>query len=189
MEDKKMDIKRTFANEEDFEKILFVCKARPSEIKHSLASVLHVEGTKTGCRLVATDGRRLHVAELKIKIKSGDYKPSVTKDVVKLGEPVSGVIFPKWQRAIPESADKQISVNLVDACMGKNLRSSERLSVEFTALTKKTGAMINLRHLEDLQKTQWCVFSQADKNKPLLFRAKDNPLATFAVIMPLPKAA
>ena len=53
---------RRAENPDEFERALFVCKARSVNAKHPFTSVVHVEWTRTGTRLVASDGQRLHVA-------------------------------------------------------------------------------------------------------------------------------
>ena len=55
-------------NPEDFERMSFVVKARAKASDRPFKTVLHVEQTRTGSRLVATDGLRLHVAEISKKM-------------------------------------------------------------------------------------------------------------------------
>ncbi len=81
---------RRLENPADFDRMLFVVKAASIDPKQKPLTVLHVEQTKDGSWLTATDGKRLHAAFVPAKIRSGDYKPVITKDVISLGEPVTG---------------------------------------------------------------------------------------------------
>jgi hypothetical protein len=182
-------IERTTANRTDFDKLAFVCKARSDNPKRPFLNVLHVERTRAGCRLIATDGLRLHVAECRLKIAGGDYRPYVTKDVINIGEPVSGVSFPNWARVIPENAKKQADIDLSDTGLGKDVKQSSKLSQVFKAFIIKTGKLVNLCFMDDLPKTEWSVYVQKEGKTPLVFKQKTDPEGTFAVMMPLPEAA
>jgi hypothetical protein len=184
-----MTIKRFDVAKDDFEKLLFVCKARSGDKDRPWLTVLHVERTLAGCRLVATDGRRLHVAVSGLKIASGDYYPYVTKDVVSLGSPVKDVAFPNWMRVLPEKPRKKGYLDLTNTGFGKDAKQTERLSQAFTGFVKKIGATVNLRFIEDLPKTDWTVYGKKEKDKPLVFKKTDDPEGAFAVMMPLPKVA
>jgi len=179
-------------NPVDFERMCFVIKACAKSNNPSFKSVLHIEQTRTGSRLVATDGLRLHVAEISKKIKSGDYKPHVTKDAVSLGAPVTGVKFPEWAKAVPEKTEKRGVINLANSGMGKDRLETERLSVAFDSFVKQTGEPVNLRYLEDLTKREWAVYCQTGKRKSIVLKEKSgNPDAKvpLAVILPIPQAA
>ena len=182
-------IERNPSNQDDFDKLVFVNKACSNDDKRPFTTVVHAERTRTGCRLVATDGRRLHVAETNLKIASGNYKLSATKDAVSLGTPVPDILFPNWARVIPDGAKKKTEIDLADTGIGKNVKQSEKLSQTFNAFVKKTGLLINLRFLEDLPKTDWVVYTQKEKDKAFVLKQKTDPNGAFAVIMPLPIAA
>jgi hypothetical protein len=182
-------VTRTPANKDDFDKLLFVCKARSNDDKSQFKTVVHVERTRGGCRIIATDGRRLHVCETKLKIESGDYKPVVTKDSINFKEPVSGVLFPNWARVIPEELRKKADIDLKETGVGKNVQTAEKMSRTFTTVMKKTGVSVNLRYLDDLTKTEWTVFTPKEKGKALVLKQKADPNGTFAVIMPIAEAA
>jgi hypothetical protein len=183
-------IERNPANKDDFDKLVFVCKAcSENSTRGSFATVIHVERTRAGCRIVATDGRRLHVAECKLKIASGDYKPFVTKEIVDIGKPVPGILFPNWSRVIPNDITKKVELNLVDTGIGADVRQTDKMAQAYSVFLKKTGTVINLSHLDDLPKTEWIVYAQKEKNKALMFKQKADPDGAYAVIMPLLKAA
>jgi hypothetical protein len=176
-------------NPADFDSMAFVIKAVLKESKYEYLTVLHVEETRTGSLLAATDGRRLHVAEISAKIKSGDYKPVLTKDCIRLGKPVTSVSFPNWKGFVPEKTRKCGMINLMDTGMGKDREQTERLSVVFNSFVKQTGELINLRYLEDLTKTTWSVHCQNENHKAIVLKQEGAWSDTFAVIMPLQEAA
>jgi hypothetical protein len=147
-----------------------------------------VERTKTGSRLIATDGLRLHVAMIDRKIKSGDYKPIVTKDGISLGEPVEGILFPVWARVVPGNTRQRGIIDLADTGMGKDRNQSERLSRAFNAFVNQTGDLINLRHLEDLTKKKWSVYCQSEKHTAVVLKEEGSGESVFAVVMPLAEA-
>jgi hypothetical protein len=174
---------------EDFERTSFVIRACSQDPRRTHLTVLHVEQTRTGSRLVATDGMRLHVAEIAVKIPGGDYKPLLTKDTASLGGPVTGIMFPNWKQVIPENTRKRGVINLEDAGWGKNRNQTEGLSRAFTAFLRQTGELVNLRFLEDLTKKKWSVYCQGEREQAVLLKEEGSRPDIFAVIMPLPHAA
>jgi hypothetical protein len=176
-------------NPNEFERVLFVCKARSVNIKHPFTSVVHVEWSRTGTRLVASDGQRLHVTEIKARIPRGDYKPAVTKKTIIFGEPVEGIVFPNWKNIIPEAAINKGTLNLSNTGIGKNPKLAAGLSLVFNELMKKTGEVINLRYLDDLPKKEWNVRVYKDIKTVILLEEKDAAKETFAVFVPLSKVA
>ncbi|MDR0442144.1 MAG: hypothetical protein LBH44_01895 [Treponema sp.] len=178
---------------EDFERMRFVIKACDKASDSIYKTVLHVEQTRTGSRLVATDGLRLHVAEISIKIKSGDYKPYAVKDTISLGKPLENVQFPSWPKAIPKKTEKRGVINLKNSGLGKNRKETEKLSLAFNDFVRKTGEPVNLRYLEDLIKSEWAVFCQNEKRKAIILKEKtgkaDSTNVPLAVIMPIAQAA
>jgi hypothetical protein len=184
-----------FENPKDFELMNFVARICLKNADRQYKTVLHVEQTRRGSRLVASDGLRLHVAEISKKIKSGDYKPHVTKDTITLGQPLEGVYFPSWSKAVPKNVMKRGEINLEKTGLGKNRKQSEKLSVALHEFMKQTGEPVNLRFLEDLPKSEWIVYSQNEKQRAVVLRQKpvgiDVPedKSPFAVIMPIAEAA
>ena len=94
-------------NPKDFQDMSFVIKAIDEAHPNPIRTVLHVEQTRTGSRLVACDGARLHAAEISKKIKSGDYKPHATKNIITLGEPEKDIKYLSWVNNIPENTEKR----------------------------------------------------------------------------------
>ena len=163
---------------EGFEKILFVLRARERNGHREFAKVLRVERIRNGSRLVATDGRRLHVAEIRARIRPGDYKPVATKDVVRLGEPIGNTQFPDWERAVPKDA-------MVCGCFNMGTRVKGKTNHAHEAFEKATGEKVNPRYLADLTKNPWVVYRQKEKRKALLLEERGSRMRTYAVIMPL----
>ena len=180
-------------NPEDFERMSFVIKACSKTGDAPFKTVLHVERTRKGSRLVASDGLRLHVAEISQNIKSGDYKPHAMKDVITLGNPVEGIKFPSWSKAIPEKTEQKGVINLKDSSLRKDRKETEKLSIAFNDFVRKTGEPVNIRYLEDLTKQNWAVFCQNEKRRAIVLKEKsgnaDSSGAPMAVIMPIHQAA
>jgi hypothetical protein len=137
-------------NRDELEKAKFVCKAIDRHGNSPFTNVLHVEQTTGGSLLVATDGKRLHVAQIETRIPEGDYKPLITRDAVKICNPVEDANFPDWQRVVPECAKKKGTVVLLKAG-GKN-PDLNKIAVNEACknIKKMTGAIINLNILPAL---------------------------------------
>jgi hypothetical protein len=182
-------------NPKDFELMGFVIKACLKTADNPYMAVLHVEQTRTGSRLVACDGKRLHAAEISKKIKSGNYKPHATKDAIALGEPIEGVKFPDWEKAIPEKPVKRGVIDLESSGLGKDRKETDKLSIAFNSFVKQTGKAINICYLEDLMKKEWIVYSQSDGKRVILLKPKEGKVgesdskSPLAVIIPIAEAA
>jgi hypothetical protein len=175
---------------DDFDRLVFVLKARLNKgASHPFTSVLHVERTGTGSRLVASDGKRMHAAVIGIKIKSGNYRPSVTKDTVSFGEPAEGVAFPAWHKAIPAHAQKRGTVSLRDTGMGKDKARTAALTRAFKTFVAASGELINLGYLEDLPKTEWDIYKEPGTLKTVMLKQRDAREDAIAVILPMTAAA
>jgi hypothetical protein len=176
-------------NRDEFEQILFVLKALKYDDEHPFTSVLHIEPTKTGSRLIAIDGNRLHVAEINRKIENGDYKPVITKETIELTDPVKNIIFPNWTQILPEKTVKKGTISLKNTGMGKNLDMTKKMTVAFSTFSRMTGEIVNMRFLEDLPKTEWAVYTQVSpakgKRRKLILKRQDDPKRTYAVFAPL----
>jgi hypothetical protein len=172
-------------NPDDFTRTLFVLNACTLDKERDFLSVLHIEPAKKGSRLIATDGRRLHVAEISIRIKGGDYRPVATKDAISFGESVGGIRFPNWSKVVPEKTRKRGVINLAHTGMGKDRKETDNLSLAFNTLVKQAGEPINVRYLEDLTKKEWAVYCQGEKQKAIVLKESNSEMDTFAVIMPL----
>jgi hypothetical protein len=172
-------------NRNEFERVLFVLKACNKQSERAFTTVLHVEQTRNGSRLVATDGIRLHVAEIATKIKSGNYKPAVSKDAIRLGLPVGDVQFPVWTKVVPAHAERKGVVNLEAAGMGKARSTSMAMARAYNSFVRQSGEKVNPHFLEDLPKRQWVIYCQKEKRRPLVLKEDGAAMETYAVIMPL----
>ncbi|GHU97951.1 hypothetical protein FACS189483_05250 [Spirochaetia bacterium] len=173
-------------NPVDFERMAFVIRACSKDNTRPYLCVLHVEETKSGSRLVASDGRRLHVAEISKKIKSGNYKPVMTKEAIGISELEDDVQFLNWSKAIPDHTVQRGVINLEQSDFSKDPKQTEKLSIAVNALMRQTGETINLRYIQDLPKTKWIVHSQNEKGKALILKESGAEKIVYAVMMPLP---
>jgi len=165
-------------NQEEFEKILFVLRACEMNGYREFAKVLRVERAGNGSRLIATDGRRLHVAEIKARIKPGYYNPVATKDEIRLGEPIQNAQFPDWERVVPNDAELKGCFHPVS--FGR--RDAKRMGDAFERLS---GEKVNPKYLADLTKKPWMVYRRKEKGKVLLLKEYGAKTKAYAVIMPL----
>jgi len=179
---------RTKENRVDFERIAFVCKARTVDAERPYTSFIHVEHTKEGSRLVATDGKtRLYVVSVRVRIPSGDYKPVVSKDSIVFVKPATDVKFPDWSRAVPKDMAKSGVLSLEKTGKGKAADKSANLSLVANTMNKKTGMVVNVRHIAELPKTVWSVYKEPKSGKVVV--KEKNEEDNFAVFIPVGKAA
>jgi hypothetical protein len=183
-----VEIKRTKENRVDFERIAFVCKARSIDVERPYTSFIHVERTKEGSRFVATDGKtKLYVASVKLRIPDGDYKPIVSKDSIVFKKPATDVKFPDWSRAVPKDMAKSGVLDLEKTGKGNAAEKSANLSLVANSLNKKTGMVVNVRHIAELRKTAWSLYKEPRSGKVVV--KEKNEEDNFAVFIPVGKAA
>jgi hypothetical protein len=173
----------------DLEIALFVVKARIEDKTKPEMRVVHVERTRSGSRLVCTDGRRLHIAEISMRIDEGEYEPVITKSSIILRGPLTDHTFPNWRRIMPPKSIDKGTVNLDKASLGKNTGMSGSLSLVYSQILEKTGEVMNIRYLDDLQKKEWTVLTQKEKLRPIVFQRNEGGKEIVAVIMPINAAA
>jgi hypothetical protein len=173
----------------DLENVQFVLKATSEDRTHPYTGMVHVERTRSGSRLVCTDGRRLHVAEIAARIGEGEYLPVVTRTSVILKGPHFDGKFPNWRRIMPVKTIEKGTINLEKTALGKNTGLSGSLSIVYSQVVAKTGEVVNIRYLDDLPKKEWKLMSQAGRLKPILFQRSEAGKELFAVIMPMDAAA
>jgi hypothetical protein len=180
----------------DFELMSFVVKACDKKGDRPFMAVVHVEQSKTGSRIIASDGIRLHAAEISKRIKSGNYKPLVSKDAIALGEAEKEINYPEWLKVIPKNAEKLGVIDLEKSGLGKVREETAKFSIAFNSFVKQTGETINLLYLEDLPKKEWTVYSQDGGIKKVIMLKQQNGKTgeeeskyPVAVIMPLDQAA
>ena len=165
-------------NLKEYEKIKFILRACGKNTNTVFSNVLHIEQTKNGSRLIATDGKRMHVTEIGTKIKPGNYKPVIHNGTIKLGEPVSYINFPNWQNVVPTNVVRRGCITINKTARYKNSRI-------YNSFTKMSGEKINPDFLADLLEKPWVVYTQNEKQKALLLKELNAEKETYAVIMPL----
>jgi len=164
-------------NKEEYDKLLFVLRACDKSNNTMFTNVLRIEKIKNGSRLVATDGKRLHVTDIKSRIKPGNYKPIVNKDIIRLNIASPKINFPNWERVVPVNVTQRGYINM------KNITADETNSTYY-AFTKMSGEKVNPKYLADLSKTIWTIHCQSEKKKAVLLK-QYGVKETYAVIMPL----
>jgi hypothetical protein len=169
----------------DFDRMAFVIKAICKDNTRYFMCVLHVEQTKTGSRLVGTDGHRLHVADISQKIASGNYKVTANKEAIGLSLAEDDFEFPNWTRVVPDNTEQKVIIDLDKAGFGKDQKQTENMAVALSAFMQKTGETVNLRFLDDLPKKEWAVCTQKEKGKAMIFRERGFENSVFAVMMPI----
>lgn len=179
------EIVKTHAKDHDFENAQFVIKAMSEDRTRPSMCVVHVERTRSGSRMICTDGKRLHVAEITIRIADGNYEPILTRSTVILKGPASDPDFPNWRKIIPVKTIEKGTINLDKSALGKNAGMAGILSLIHSQVVSKTGEVVNIRYLDDLQKKEWRMHSQEGKLKPILFQRSECGKDLVAVIMPM----
>jgi hypothetical protein len=175
-------------NPADFDRMAFVIRACSKDTDKPYINILHVEQTRTGSRLVATDGRRLHVSEIPKKIKSGNYKPVMTKEAISLVDADKDIRFPAWPKVVPEKTTRRGVIHLENAGFCKDQKQTEKLTLAFNSFVRQTGETIKLRYLEELTKKSWAVYSQAEKGKAVILKEHGAEDSVYAVLMPIPQS-
>jgi hypothetical protein len=165
-------------DKEEFEKILFVLRACDKNGGNEFTKVLHIEQTNAGSRLIATDGKRMHVTEIRTRIRPGDYKPVIAQNIIRMGKPVPNVHFPNWERVVPSNIIQRGCINIENTAIGER-------SPVYNSFVKQTGEKVNPKFLADLTKKPWVVYCQREKRKALLLKERNAKTKTYAVIMPL----
>jgi len=185
-----IEIKRTKTNRADFEHIAFACKARTVDVKRPYTSFIHVEHTKEGCRIVATDGiTRLYAVSVNLRIPDGDYKPVVTRDRIVFEKPATDVRFPDWSRAVPKVMKRSGMLDLAKTKKGNADEKSANLSLAVNSLNRKTGVVVNMRHIAELPKTEWSVYKEMGSRFGKVIVKQKNSEDNFALFIPVGKAA
>ena len=94
-------------NPKDYGKIIFCMKAMGGKQNVLFTRYMHIENTRTGSRIVCTDGKRLHVANISIRISSGNYQPEIKDNAVHFKNP-SDIVFPAWKNVVPEKVNEHL---------------------------------------------------------------------------------
>jgi hypothetical protein len=173
---------------DDFERLVFVSKAISKDKKETrpFKKLIHVEMVDDKKMAIATDGTRLHAAQIYLDLIPGDYTITIVKKRITLRCPIeSGDTYPNWKRVIPENKSEKTVVDFTGIRLSRDRTILERMSQRMYKLIKKTGKLINLYFLNDLTDHAWVVYTGDDtKNSPIVF-SKQLEKEIFALIMPL----
>ena len=170
-------------NLKDYEKILFCMKAMGGKRNVLFTRYMHIENTRTGSRIVCTDGKRLHVANISIRIPAGNYQPEIKDNAVHFKNP-SDIVFPSWKNVVPEEVNEKGTVNLEEIGNGSKLERDEKFSSVYCSFLFNSGINVNMGFLKDLPCAKWKILTQSGEKKlvKLVNTADKNQ---FAVFVPL----
>jgi hypothetical protein len=136
-------------------------------------------------RLVATDGRRLHLATVPKEMMDkawptwtpGLYQVVRQRSLVAVGKPIKAD-FPPYRRAIRDAEPRGLLVDLDDTA----LKRSMQLHAFEIAFYSRLKGFIQPKYLQDLVGYLWMA-SMTTANAAVRFDCLDHPLTAF--IMPL----
>ena len=165
---KLIEIKKSYYAET----VAFVCKGISDDETRFFMNFVYCEENK----LIATDGRRLHILELKenpfeFQDKTFYRVLKATKSVVWLVEAFEEMQFPNWKRVMPEGEYKTIEF--------VNSKRMESSTLSLASIYRH--AAINIRYLQDLVLNEIWEVRIFGKNKAFMFISNNMT----AVIMPL----
>jgi len=183
-----IEFSKAATDKDEYNALLFVLKALSTDETRPFLMVLHVEKRRGGIRVVATDGRRLHMADLVLGIEPGDYTSLVTKMSIIL-KPNSEVAFPNWRRVVPQTGAELGTLDFSAASVGKKVGPCGQMTRAVVSLVEKTHEVINVHYLDDLSKAPWTIFGTSGSSRAVLLRRGNIDHGQTAVIMPLENAA
>ena len=171
-------------NYKDYERLIFCCKALGTEHDPVFTQYLHVENGRTGSRIVATDGKRLHVANLSIRIPAGNFKPIVKDYAVSLGE-AKDIPFPNWKCIVPMDAEYKGMIQLGNLSSGTKTERDEKFTNIYCSFLFDTGFNVNVRYIKDLPNTDWKIFTKTGKNRLVMLQNCSDERNQYAVFVPV----
>lgn len=171
-------------NYKDYERLMFCIKALGKDEDPLFTHYLHVENGRTGSRIVATDGKRLHVAKLSSRIPAGNYQPKV-KDYAICFEKSEEIAFPSWKNVIPEDADYKGVLELEGMSCGSKVERDERFTNIYCSFLFDTGFNVNLGYIKDLPNVNWKIFIKNGKNRLVMLQNSSDPQNQYAVFVPV----
>ena len=172
-------------NKEEFENVLFVMKALSEKNSADFTNVIHAENARIGSRIIATDGKRLHVALLQDRIPEGNYRVRHSDSVIVLLRETAPLHYPSWKNVIPEKTRLKADIDLSTTDEIGTIQAMEKLSVANTIIVRKTGRSINFQFLSDLAEMKWKLYAGGSKTQPVVFRKVNQEETVFAVLAPL----
>jgi hypothetical protein len=188
------EIKKTINTRDDFQRIAFVSKALTTD-KHAIRkyeSIIKVETDEESGNVtfIATDGRRIHLAQINHFIPEGYYNIMIKGDVITLQEVIDSdgeIQYPNYRKIIPgpETLKKICDLNLDQTGLTKNMVKTGKISLEFAKIIKRAKKVMNIRFLDDLAKIDWELYVEEKREKgPLCFKLNSEK-ELLAIIMPM----
>lgn len=188
MEKKKesSSVGSTISRQEDYrnyERVMFCMRAMGGAGDPLFTRYMHVENARTGSRIVCTDGKRLHVASISVRIPAGNYRPEARDGYVRFGKP-EDVVFPAWRNVVPEDAAFKGTVSLDGLGTGTRAERDEKFSAAYCSFLSSAGSGVSMGFLRDLPCAEWRIFAQAGRRRLVkVENAADRN--QFAVFVPL----
>jgi DNA polymerase III sliding clamp (beta) subunit (PCNA family) len=182
----------SYLTKDDFKRILFVSKALSKNEKQiksaAYKSFIHVEIEDDKKLVVATDGARLHVAEVNLDLIPGNYTIRVSKKLIALAGPIENddSRYPNWRKVVPKNLTERMIIDFNKTSLSKkDIDGIVEMSRTMYRLIKETNKIINLCHLDDLMKNTWSVrVDDKMANSPVVFENSIEK-SVFALIMPI----
>jgi hypothetical protein len=179
--------KRTMRD--DYQRIYFVSRAASNDVTRSYHNIIHVEPSEQyGCRIFATDGKRIHIAELECELPPGNYHFRANSTEAVLKGPIDkddDAKFPNYRRIIFKHQKFLYNLDFDKTGLGKDLKKTFNMTRKVGYLIHRSNILINLRFLDDLIKLRWSIYTDADEiSKAVIFKASGQK-ELLAVLMPL----
>lgn len=167
----------------DYKKLLFCMKAMGGKENVLFTRYMHIENTRSGSRIVCTDGKRLHVANIDAHIIAGNYQPEIKDNCIVFRNPVN-IVFPSWKCIVPENVKLKGTLNLKELGTGTKSERDEKFSSAYCSFLFDTGLNVNIGFLKDLASAEWKIFTQNGKRKLVMLENSEDK-NQFAVFVPL----
>jgi len=171
-------------NLKDYEKILFCMKAMGGKRNVLFTRYMHIENTRTGSLIVCTDGKRLHVANISIRIPAGNYQPVIKDYSISFGTS-KDIAFPAWRNVVPEDADYKGLLQLEGINSGSKVERDERFTNIYCSFLFDTGFNVNVGYIKDLPTANWKIFTKKGRNNLVLLKNLKDEQNQFAVFVPV----
>jgi DNA polymerase III sliding clamp (beta) subunit (PCNA family) len=155
----------------------FISGAKSKDETRFFMTGIHIERAGDKTILVATDGRRLHIATVDtVDIEPGDYQVKEnTRDFMILYPMDNDIQYPNWKRIVKTlETQKRVKIDLAGT------KNKADFSRSLYQLFQATGAAVNIEHLEPLAGREWDVYF-SEKEKAHTFVAEN----LIAIIMPM----
>lgn len=132
-------------------------------------------------RAIATDGRRIHIAEF----EALDLEPDAYYEVVKNQKSILwmeksnyGEKYPTWQKSIPKDHEK-----ICELFLYHEAAFPAAASIAVFEIARKTKKLFNIKYLIDILQTgdTWELWDDGSKDKCAMFKADNKTV----VLMPI----